>query len=268
MLKQRIITAFFLIPLTLLVLFYLPLQAFAYLTAFIALAAAWEWSSLMQVKRRARFGYLLFIICGFVAALFIPVINILAIAAIWWLIATTLIVIYPHASAYYQHFFWRGMMGLLIIVPCWVAINYIRSQPQGLYLLLFLFVLVWGADSTAYFVGKKWGKHKLAPMVSPGKTIQGIIGALCFTLIYITCFLWLLKMPLHLWSWCFILALCTVLFSIIGDLFESLIKRQAGVKDSGTLLPGHGGLLDRIDSLTAAAPIFAFGAWMLSRYLP
>jgi phosphatidate cytidylyltransferase len=130
-------------------------------------------------------------------------------------------------------------------------------------LLLFLMVLIWVVDSAAYFSGKRWGRVKLAPFISPGKTREGLYGALVGMVIF--------SLVLWYWGgmgrvgWFAILLLCmtTGLFSVVGDLFESLLKRQRGVKDSGHLLPGHGGVLDRIDSLTAASPIFLFGLMLL-----
>lgn len=269
MLKQRIITALILIPITIALLFYLPSIAFLFLTAFIALGGAWEWSNLMQLqKTSSRLFYLLFMALIFFSTLFIPMPFIFFCAFIWWLFAIVCILFYPYGSHWWgQSTLWRGVMGLFVLVPCWVAINYIRNQSDGIYVLLFLFVLIWGADSAAYFAGKKWGKHKLAPHVSPGKSVQGLVGAVLFSTIITLAALWLSHIPIRIWPWGILLSLVTVLFSIVGDLFESMLKRQAGLKDSGGLLPGHGGLLDRIDSLTAAAPIFTLGAILMGMYL-
>ena len=160
-----------------------------------------------------------------------------------------------------------SLIGVLVLMPCWAAVNFVRNQnDNGLALLLFLLVLIWGADSSAYFVGKKWGKTSLAPRVSPGKTMAGAGGALLFLLIYSLAVLIACSVPYALWPWVLTLAFVTVIFSIIGDLFESVMKRQVGVKDSGKIFPGHGGLLDRIDSLTAAAPVFALGSMLIGMY--
>lgn len=264
MLKQRVLTALVLIPLTLLILFYLPADAFCFLIGLIVLGAAWEWTNLMEIKKTGwRWFYLLIIaVCLGITAR-IPVLYTIAASAVWWVIALLLVLLYPRASeAWGRSVTVRGIMGILVLVPCWIAVCFIRKN-EATDTLLFLFILIWGADTAAYFVGKKWGKHKLAPSVSPGKSVQGFIGALVFTVILVLGVVWFLDIPMNLWAWCFGLSLLTVVFSVIGDLFESMLKRKVGLKDSGRLLPGHGGLLDRIDSLTAAAPIFVFGSLML-----
>jgi phosphatidate cytidylyltransferase len=152
------------------------------------------------------------------------------------------------------------MAGLLVVVPAWAAIVRLHGaiDARG-YLVVLLLLLVWSADTGAFFVGRRYGRHRLADRVSPGKTWEGVIGGLLAgASVALLC-----SAPLALGAnerllFVFV-CLVTVLFSVLGDLFESLVKRQAGVKDSGRLLPGHGGLLDRIDSLTAAAPVFALG---------
>jgi phosphatidate cytidylyltransferase len=267
MLKQRIITAIILIPITIAILFYLPLQAFCILTSLITLIAAWEWSSLIGLKRlSARVLYLSFLVLAFFISWFIFIPFILIGAFIWWLLAILLIVLYPRWNNWWaNNTFWCGLMGLIVLIPCWCALNFIRSQ--GIDTLLFLLVLIWGADSAAYFIGRKWGKTKLAPYVSPGKSVQGVCGAAGASVLITCVSLLIYRVPNSFWGWVITLSLVTVLFSIVGDLFESMIKRQAGVKDSGRLLPGHGGLLDRIDSLTAAAPIFALGSILLVHFL-
>lgn len=269
MTKQRIITAAILIPLFLGVLFFLPPQAFLFFTAFAILGGAWEWSNFMQVKSKwGRLVYLLLVLIGMItAAIFIMVPTILGTAMGWWLLAFLLVAAYPRGTWWARGAVYRGLMGLMVLIPCWVAINYIRAQVDGIFILLYLFVLIWGADSAAYFAGRAWGKRKLAPAVSPGKSIEGLLGALASTVVIAVIALLLTKQPVGEWPFGILLSLITVLFSVLGDLFESALKRQAGLKDSGKLLPGHGGLLDRIDSLTAAAPVFAFGAWLLGIYL-
>ncbi len=274
MTKQRVITAAILIPLFLGVLFFMQPQAFLYFTTFAILGAAWEWSSLMEMRSTlARVGYLLamllaMLVLMLLSGFYIIVPTLLAIATGWWLVALLLVCTYPKSAVIWgRGAFIRGIMGFCVLIPCWVAINYIRAHEYGVYKLLFLFVLIWGADSAAYFAGRAWGKHKLAPLVSPGKSVEGLAGALACTALIAMLVLVITQRPLTAWPSAIALSMVTVLFSVLGDLFESALKRQAGLKDSGKLLPGHGGLLDRIDSLTAAAPIFVFGALLLNIYL-
>jgi phosphatidate cytidylyltransferase len=269
-LKKRIITAMILIPITLFVLFYASPPVFCIVTGLLSLAAAWEWSNLMELKTiPSRISYVLVNAFIFYFALFyLPIHLILMSAFIFWLFATCLVALYPRTSSFWgKSLILRGAMGLAVLLPCWIAINFIRDENNGIYALLYLFILIWGADSAAYFVGKKWGKDKLAPLVSPGKSKQGFYGALVFTSFIALVFLLLSQPPFTIWLWVIVLSLATVVFSVIGDLFESMMKRQVGLKDSGNLLPGHGGLLDRIDSLTAAAPMFALGGLFLGWYL-
>ncbi|OGT35194.1 MAG: hypothetical protein A3F11_01965 [Gammaproteobacteria bacterium RIFCSPHIGHO2_12_FULL_37_14] len=265
-LTKRLITAAILIPLFLFLLFYLSPPQFCFFTAFITLAGAWEWTRLMGIKKLiwrflyiALFTYVLFSML----LIYAPIIFFFALSG--WLLAIVLILRYPVSGGLSKNILWSGLIGMFVLVPCWAAINFIRNQDDGIYLLLFLFILIWGADSAAYFVGKKWGKNKLAPAVSPGKTWQGCGGALVFSFFWVGMVLYLEPLLWHKWLGIVLLALITVVFSIVGDLFESMLKRQVGLKDSGNLLPGHGGLLDRIDSLTAAAPIFALGVVWLSK---
>ena len=284
MLKQRIITAVILIPIFLGLLFYLPPLAFCFFTAFIVMAAAYEWTSLMQVERRAMrllYPVLMALIMGATLytlllankfdKLFAVTLLIFAITFLWWLLALLLVLIYPRGAACWNGKVTKGLMGVFVLVPCWFAIIFLRNENAGnenagIYVLLFVFILIWGADSAAYFVGKKWGKTKLAPLVSPGKSVQGVAGALLFAVVASGIAALAFQSPLIIFVSIVLLSCVTVLFSILGDLFESMLKRQAGLKDSGNILPGHGGILDRVDSLTAAAPVYALGALLLSMY--
>lgn len=265
MLKQRIITAVILLPLMVLAILYLPVGVFCLFTALITLMAAWEWTALMDLKKPAhRFIYLIVMSACFLLMLFISIPLTMMVAAAWWLLALVMVAIYPRLSGWWsKSVVWRGLMGVLTLVPCWMSINYVRNLGNGSFTLLYLFILVWGADTTAYFVGKKWGKTKLAPHVSPGKSVQGFIGALVFAVLAAIVVVYMTDAPDFLWKWLAGLTILTVLSSVVGDLFESMLKRNATVKDSGVLIPGHGGLLDRIDSLTAAAPVFGLGVFFM-----
>jgi phosphatidate cytidylyltransferase len=153
-----------------------------------------------------------------------------------------------------------ALSGLLVLVPTGVALVALhRSGEAGPGLVLLLLVLVWAADSGAYFAGKRWGRRKLAPTVSPGKTVEGVCGGLTLAMVAAISGWYVLQPGTLALGPAIAISLATVVFSIVGDLYESMLKRQHSVKDSGTLLPGHGGMLDRIDSLTAASPVFALG---------
>lgn len=270
MLMYRFITALVLIPIILFILFYSSPIVFLVLSGLVFLAAAWEWSSLMGLKLTAsKILYLLFMLWCMGAVLYfnIPVRLIYTLSIGWWVVAFIFILCYPTFSGWWgRGLLVRGLMGLLVLIPCWTSLNVLRSQTNGINAILFLFVLIWGADTYAYLIGRRWGRHKLCPLVSPGKSWEGLAAALLGTVGVVLVVLWALGIPRDIWWAVVLMAVVTVCFSIIGDLFESMLKRQVGLKDSGRLLPGHGGLLDRIDSLTAAAPVFTVGGLMLAKY--
>src|SRR6185437_4002556 len=180
MLKQRIFTALILIPLFVTLVLTLSEKHFAALTGIIVFWCAWEWSGLLGMKSFSqKIVYPLIVIALLLTTLyvlsthFISVPQLLYAAFVWWLIASVLVVLYPRYSGLWgKGILIRGLMGFMVLIPCWVALNYIRMTPHGTYMILSLFVLVWGADSGAYFAGKLWGKNKLMPEVSPGKTWQ------------------------------------------------------------------------------------------------
>lgn len=269
MLKYRILTALILVPLVLAILFFTPPLGFCLALSVLTLGAAWEWSNLMGLQKIShRIFYLAVVFVALFNSLYIQTFIILSTAFVWWLFAAVLVIAYPrYHRAWSQGVLVRGAMGLFVLIPSWAALSYIRSQNEGIYAILFLFFLIWGADTAAYFSGKLFGKTKLAPAVSPGKSREGLYGALIYSVFFTLIILWITQAPTSIWIGGVILAVITVLFSVLGDLFESMLKRQIGIKDSGRLLPGHGGLLDRIDSLTAAAPTFAFGALLLGMYV-
>ncbi len=155
----------------------------------------------------------------------------------------------------------RGALGLAVLVPLWLSVLWLHAESPSM--LLGLFALVWIADSAAFFVGRRWGRHRLAPRVSPGKSWEGALGALLAAPVVAVPLALLPGYGLRALPELLLLTGFAVVASVVGDLFESQLKRQAGVKDSGTLLPGHGGVLDRIDSLTAAAPLFYWGLNLL-----
>ena len=154
----------------------------------------------------------------------------------------------------------QGLVGILVLQPMWIALVTLHgSGALGAELLLYLMVIVWGAESGAYMAGRLWGRTRLVAQISPGKTWEGCYGAIAATLLISGAGVWWFGFKGTMVVGFVLLSVATVLFSIVGDLWESLLKRRRGVKDSGQILPGHGGILDRIDSLTAAAPVFCLG---------
>jgi len=261
MLKSRIATALVIAPLTLAAVFFLPPQAFALFMALIVLMAAWEWTAMMRlVSGSQRTVYVLSVLFAIVVVQkTLPYYEkiIFAGAALWWLAATALVMLYPRACFLWCGRVSKGVVGFLVLVPTWAAIVYIRELEQGPWLIVYMFLMVWGADTGAYFAGKRFGKRKLMPRVSPAKSWAGIGGATVTVLVVSMFTQPYLHFSQDLSVGIYVLALILLFVSVVGDLTESMFKRQCGIKDSGSILPGHGGIMDRIDSLTAAAPVFA-----------
>lgn len=280
MLKQRIITGLILAFIALFSILKLPIEWFKIAVAFVMLLGAYEWANMSGITDRLfKIGFTAFI--GLIYAILIFLVDaqsiwvqgklngvyfvILQIAAAWWLLSLFMIIAYPRYSDFWKNSrSIRGTFGLLTLIPTWVAIVCLRTSLfdidpfYGASLLFYVLGIVWAADIGAFFVGVKFGKHKLRPNVSPGKTLEGLFGGVMasFAIIAFAAMHYQVdasRIWLHVLIGCI-----TVSVSALGDLNESMFKRSAGIKDSGKLLPGHGGIMDRIDSLTAAFPVFAF----------
>jgi phosphatidate cytidylyltransferase len=256
MLRQRIITAVVAAAILLLILYVLPASAARFCIALIFVGAASEWAGLlMPGSNTVRFAYVALVCALQLAAfLFVPAVLsyefVLAIAVAWWLAAFGWTFFFPTPIPAVVG--WLG--GLLVLLPAYIALDWLYGQSSNL--LLFMLIIVWAADSGAFFAGKRFGRVKLAPAISPGKTWEGVVGGMiAVLLVAVARGLWMGNDLAVLVPFCIAVAL----LSIVGDLTVSMFKRHAGVKDSGTIFPGHGGLLDRIDSVTAAAPLFASG---------
>jgi phosphatidate cytidylyltransferase len=267
-LKQRLLTALVLIPLVVWAVLGLNTEVLALILALFVVIASWEWGRLIGLNSVVtKTAYALMIVTLLLLAhlgarqLAGVGFMIFALAGAWWLVGAAWVFVYRGAKGIKARDTFIGMLvGILVLVPTWLALTRIHGfSADGPYLMLFVMVLIWAADSGAYFVGRKLGRHKLAPAVSPGKTVEGVVGGLVAAGLFSLIAAFGFELPLLGIAGFVLLSLVVVLFSIVGDLFESLVKRRVGVKDSGQLLPGHGGMLDRIDSLTAAAPIFALG---------
>jgi phosphatidate cytidylyltransferase len=259
MLKQRILTAVALGAALLGIVLFLPPSVTLGVFALIVLVGAWEWSLFPRFPAPlARFLYVLLIAVGMALAYQATrdaarLDALMWLALAWWAVAFLWVTLAPAAHN-------RATVagaGLIVLVPAWVALaNLYQTPAGGAWRVLFLLALVWAADIGAFFAGRAFGRLKLAPRVSPSKTWEGVLGGLALSAIVASLGAGLFGLPrLAFLSLC----LAVVLLSIVGDLTESMFKRYAGLKDSGSVFPGHGGVLDRIDSVTAAAPAFLLG---------
>lgn len=258
MLMQRVLTACVLIPAVIGILFFAPPLANNSAIILVMALASWEWSTLFGIKSFHNKVILLLITMGVLWLAMQNIFLTLLISMVWWLVALAKMGAYPYGKEVWaNNKIFLSVLSIFVLVP--FAVSLIILNPlQILYLLL----LVWGADIGAYFVGSKWGQHKIAPKLSPKKSYQGLAGGMFLALLVGSVFAWFVDQPQIMASFefgymMFSFIITVVMFALFGDLFESMIKRAVGVKDSGKLLPGHGGILDRIDSLTAAAPWFA-----------
>ncbi|MEH0672056.1 phosphatidate cytidylyltransferase [Vibrio owensii] len=273
--KQRIITALILAPLVILGIFKLPLIGFIIALTAITLLGFWEWTQFTESNSRIAALVPAVVVTG-LSFLFIspdaaslnqlatPHYTVLALGFAWWIIASGMAITYPKTTNLWQNSkALRHVFGFLTLIPFLWSVIILRASNisvdpyHGAKLVLYVCFLVWAADSGAYFAGKSMGKRKMAPHVSPNKTIEGLIGGIIAALIVGWLFAgWFdiqFTSPIHM----VIITLITVVISVLGDLVESMFKRVSGIKDSSNIIPGHGGILDRIDSLTAAFPVFA-----------
>lgn len=258
-LPQRVTTALVLVAALALVLFALPPAATLALVASAMLAGAWEWSAFVARGRQSlRAAFVALVALGIAAAWPASgtrggMLLLLAAAGLWWLLAVAWILRGPQRVGAAL----AAVAGVAALVPAAVALGRLRLEgEQGAWVLLFALVVIMAADVGAYFTGHRFGRVKLAPRVSPGKTWEGVAGGLLCSLAVAAVGARLLGWPVAVVA---PLALAAAAFSVVGDLMESLMKRHSGLKDSGHLFPGHGGMLDRVDSLSAGIPLFTLG---------
>lgn len=273
MLIERLLAALVLIPIVIAGLFFLSISNFAIVMLVIFALSTWEWAQFLHIttkRSKSIFTILLTTLAAIIYYLpsyvYLPIniFEIILLSSIaWWGVALVLVLSYPKSVKLWgTSFFNKLLFAFFTLMPFFIAmiqlrqINYGLNSYEGAYWLLYILVLVWATDSGAYFAGRLWGKHKLAPSVSPGKTIEGLMGGVVSSII-----IGLMVYYSHFFNAPFypfmISSIVAIFASVLGDLTESMFKREANIKDSGHLIPGHGGILDRIDSLTAAMPIFA-----------
>ncbi|MGC7561000.1 phosphatidate cytidylyltransferase [Pasteurella sp. PK-2025] len=282
MLKERVLSAVALIAIVFIALFGFSPFYFALAVAGVVMLAVWEWTQFAHFKLAFwRAGVT--VLCA--AFFFLWIYDqsnylsagrvfegytepLLFASVVWWFIALYFVIAYPKsASLWAKNKVSQFLFAFFTLTPFFLGLlrlrldHYVADPYHGVILLCYVFVLVWSADSGAYFAGRRFGQHKLAPKVSPGKTWEGVIGGLITAGVFATVFMYFMQAYLvtdmSLTTFV-ILSVATVAVSILGDLTESMFKRQSGIKDSSHLIPGHGGILDRIDSLTAAVPFFAY----------
>jgi phosphatidate cytidylyltransferase len=287
MLLTRIITAAILAPLIILAIFKLPTVYFSLIFAIIMLLAGWEWIKLADITspfKRVLF-YLVMILPMLAVHFWTQILELLALsldnpnvrdyawllecltvpAVLFWILAMSLIGKAPTSMLNLQlKPRNKLLLGAFILSAAWMFVSRLHSLYEHS-MMFYFFVLIWAADISAYFVGRKWGQAKLSPEISPGKTIAGMYGALASAIICAIALGLYFQFNVVFLMDFVLLSLLTVLVSIYGDLFFSVVKRQVGAKDSGAILPGHGGILDRLDSVIAAAPCFYAGLFLIYR---
>lgn len=271
-----------LIPLAIGWLFYLPIEYFSLLASVLFFLASREWGRFSKPTSGLFFA-ISFLMVMLVSYYFAPlqsilhgvieplVWGVLCLAAIWWLLALRMIIRYPGHESWWQHRAWvHWLFGLSTLLPFFWSLLLLRGYKfqtdigAGSWALLFVMSLVWVADTGAYFTGRALGSRKLLPAVSPNKTVEGLLGGVGAATLLAVVVTVKTHTSMQQSIAIIISSVLAVLASVLGDLTESLFKRMAGIKDSGSLLPGHGGVLDRIDSLTAALPVFVISYLLLS----
>ncbi|WP_305908335.1 phosphatidate cytidylyltransferase [Methylomarinum sp. Ch1-1] len=287
MLLPRILTALVLVAVAVSAVFLLPIHYFALFIGLIVLLGAWEWTALVGIdKLPAKLGFIVALIVPMLGIQFWTVLlEILAQALEWpgvkeysgvlewlvigpvlfWVVMMLLIRRVPDQLLELDlKRKYKAFTGWFVLLSAWMFLTKLRAY-YGSEMVMYFLILIWAADIAAYFSGKKFGKEKLCEPISPGKTLQGMYGALCAGLLCAVVLSLIYGFPFMIATDFTLLSVLTVLVSIYGDLFFSLVKRQKGVKDSGALLPGHGGVLDRIDSIIAAAPFYYAGIILIGR---
>jgi phosphatidate cytidylyltransferase len=275
MTRTRVLAALAMTPIAIAAILLLPTPWMVALAAVVFLAGLWEWFRLADIDDTLARTVLLVVNMALMVAIvwgsrtsvglsYVLLQIMMVIGVAWWLAAMLWLRHFDFASNHETHArVFKLAAGTLAIVPAWCALAVLHgSDPNGHRWLFVALAIVWAADSGAYFAGRHFGKRKLAPRISPNKTVEGLLGGVACGLVVALAFAPFAGATLRQLPAVALVAIVAVLFSVVGDLFESLLKRHVGAKDSGDLIPGHGGILDRIDGVVAALPVFALGkAW-------
>ena len=276
-LKQRVITAVIMAAVFIATVVWLPLFYFQLAMLVLFLVAAWEWANLsgfIKIGQKMAYAWSVLIVASLLQLttqlIFLPIRLfteprflylvwiewLMVVAIVFWSLAFLLITTYPRCKSIFASRIVRAVMGLLVLIPAWAGVVFLKQQHEAGGLILLVVAMIACADIGAYFVGVRFGKHKLAPSVSPGKSWEGVVGAMFCNTFFVAALAVYWHMSLDEVISFFWVTMAVVAFSILGDLFESMMKRYRDVKDSGSILPGHGGILDRIDGWMAAVPVF------------
>lgn len=264
MLGLRIVTGVLLFLLVVSAIAFLDAGSFTLFMSLVIMIGGWEWARISGIRaswQRLLYALSLWPFMFFLTAVPMVFSLIMLLSLLWWLLALHLIRRYPDGNSLFPP--WSVLlMGYLVLLPAWMALVVMRRSPDFIWLMFILLMLVALADIGAYFAGRAFGHHKLAERVSPNKTWEGFFGGMLCSLLGMALFLLLQSgspFDFTVWQGAVFLLGCVIVIalSVVGDLLESMFKRRAGLKDSGRILPGHGGIMDRIDSFTAAAPAYA-----------
>jgi len=276
MTRTRLLAALFMTPLAIAAVLFLDTPWLVALTAVLFLAGLWEWFRLAEIDDTLHRSILLVANLAMMVAIvwasrssngfsFVLFQIATVVGVAWWLLAMVWLRNFNFASDHDTNArMFKLAAGTLAVVPAWCALALIHgSSSNGHRWLLIALLVIWAADSGAYFAGRHFGKHKLSPRISPNKTIEGLVGGMIASLVIALAAAPFAGATVAQLPAVALVVVVTVGFSVVGDLFESLLKRHVGAKDSGDLIPGHGGILDRIDSVLAALPVFALGKGLL-----
>ena len=273
MLKYRLLTAFLMGPIILWGIYSLPELWFSFAAVILVTIGSWEWAAFIGLtKSLERALFVIFNVALYLVVLYLQNMSInyavIYSSVAWWLISIPLLLKFPFKDNNFLRLnFIKGLVGVVLLLATLISMVLIRSNPNyGPEFVLYIILMIWFADSGAYFAGRRFGKNKLLPKVSPGKTWEGVIGALVVTVTSSIIAINILNIPPSDSVFFVLITFISVAYSIVGDLSESMFKRMSDIKDSGHILPGHGGILDRIDSLMSALPIFFIGLLLMESW--